>query len=60
MGNIAEKKLTTTKSFRIFISNCFAHPLLEKLTKNNIKETASKDSIWGPFYILKGEGLGGG
>ena len=38
----------------------FAHFLPEILTKHNIKETASKGSIGGPFYLTKGEGTGGG
>ena len=59
MGNIDEQKLATTDSFRIFDSS-FSHFLPEILTKCNIKETASNVNIWGPFYILKGEGLGGG
>ena len=38
----------------------FDNFLPEIPTKHNIKETASKGNIWGPFYIPKGGGLGGG
>ena len=58
MGEIANKKMTMKNGFRIF-GGSFFHPLPEIRTKHNIKETASKDNIWGPFYILKGEVLGG-
>ena len=60
MGKIDEQKLATTESFRFFGGSFFAHPSSEILTKHNIKETASKGKIWGPFYIPKGEGSGGG
>ena len=60
MGNIYEKKLSTTDLLRFFGGNVFSHPLPEILTKHNVKETTSKGNIWGPFYIPKGEGLGGG
>ena len=43
----------------MFLVAVFTHPLPETLTKHNIKENSSKDNIWGPFYRLKGEGLGG-
>ena len=59
MGNISEPELAMTDSFRIFCGSFFAHPLPEILTKNNIKETASKVNIWGPFDMSKGEGFGG-
>ena len=48
-----------TDSFRIYGVIYFPHPLSEILTKHNIKETASKGDIGGPFYMSKGEGLGG-
>ena len=60
MGDISERKLAMIDSFRVFGGNLFAHPSPELLTKHNIKETASKDNIWGPFYIPKGEGSDGG
>ena len=60
MGNIDKQKLETTNSFHVFGSTIFSHPLPDILTKHNIKETESKGNIWGPFYIPKGEGSGGG
>ena len=60
MGDISEQKLAATDSFRIFGGSFFAHSSPGILTKNNIKETSSKGNIWGPFYILKGEGSDGG
>ena len=60
MGVIVEKKLAMMESFRIFGGVFFAHPLPELPTKHNIKETASKGNIWGPFYTPKGEVSGGG
>ena len=60
MGNIAEQKLETAEYFRVFGGSFHAHPSPEILTKYNIKETTCEDNIWGPFYIPKGEGLGGG
>ena len=59
MGNISEQKLATTDSFCIFGGSLFAHHSPEIMTKHNIKETASKANIWGPFYITKGEGSDG-
>ena len=53
MGEIANQKLATTNSFRVFGCSFFAHPLPDILTKHNIEETASKGKIWVPFYILK-------
>ena len=35
-------------------------PLPGTLTKNNIKETSSKVTIWGTFDMYKCEGFGGG
>ena len=52
--------MAMTEPFHIFGGSVFSHPLPEILTKHNIKETASNGSIWGPFYISKGEGQGGG
>ena len=43
-----------------FWRHFFTHLLPDILTKHNIKETASKGNIWGPFYIPKGEILDGG
>ena len=60
MGKISKKKILMTDSFRIFGVICFPHPLPEKPTKQNIKETYSRGNIWGPFYTPKGEGLDGG
>ena len=60
MGEIAEQKLTTTNSFHVFGGSFSAHPSPDILTKLNIKETESKGKIWGPFYIPKGDGSGGG
>ena len=60
MGKFAEQTLAMTDSLRVFGGSFFAHPLPDILTKHNIKETASKGNILGPFYILKGEGSGGG
>ena len=60
MGKIAKQKLVTTNSFRVSGGSFFAHPLPGILNEHNIKETASKRNIWGPFYILKCEGSGGG
>ena len=60
MGNISEKKLAIMDSLLIFGGSFFAHPSPEIMTKYNIKETSSKGNIWGPFYIPRGEGLGGG
>ena len=37
-----------------------AHPSPKILTKQNIKETANEGNILDPFYMSKGEGLGGG
>ena len=39
--------------------NFFAHFLPEIPTKHNINEFDIKGNIWGPFYIPKGDGLGG-
>ena len=60
MVDIAERKLATTNSFRVFGGSFFAHPSPDIPTKHNIKETASKGNIWGPFFIPKGGRLGGG
>ena len=60
MGDIAKHKLEMAESFRIFGGSVFAHFSPEILTKHNIKETASKGNIWGPFYVPKGECSGGG
>ena len=60
MGKISKKKLAMTDSFRIFGVICFPHPLPEKPTKQNIKETDSKGNILGPIYTPKDEGLDGG
>ena len=59
MGKIDEQKLVTADSFRVFGGIFYAHPSPNILNKHNIKETASKGNIWGPFYIPKGEGSGG-
>ena len=59
MEDIAKRKLATMNSFRIFGGIVFTHSSPDILTKHNIKEIASKQNIWGPFYIYKGEGLGG-
>ena len=59
MGEIAEWKLETTELFRVLGVSFFAHPLPDIPTKHNMKETASKGKIWGPFYIPKGKGLDG-
>ena len=59
MGNTAKQKLLwQTHSASMVV--VFAHLLSEVMTKHNIKETASKGNIWGPFYIPKGEVSGGG
>ena len=60
MGKISDQKLAMTDSFRVFGGSFFAHPWPEILTKRNIKETASKGSILGTFYITKGGGSDGG
>ena len=49
-----------TKLFSVFGVRLFSHHLPEIVIKDNIKETVSKHNIWGPFYILKGKGSGGG
>ena len=59
MGDISKQKLVMTKSLRIFGGSCSAHTSPEIPTKQNIKVTASIN-IWGPFYVTKYEGLGGG
>ena len=59
MGDIFNKTLVMIDSFQNF-GGIFAHILSDILTKHNIKETSSKDNIWGPFYIPKDEGTGGG
>ena len=59
MGDIVEKKWRR-RTYSNFLWHLLPNPLLEILTKHNIKESASKDNIWGTFYILKGEGLGSG
>ena len=60
MGEIDKWKLATMNSFRFFGGSFFAHPTPDIPTKRNIKETASKGNIWGPFYTPKGEGSVGG
>ena len=45
--------------FRIYDGSLFAHVSLFLISKHNIKENVIKRNIWGPFYIPKGEGLGG-
>ena len=60
MSNISDQKMETMALLCIFGGSFFANPSPEILTKYNIKETFSKGNIWGPFYIPKGEGLGGG
>ena len=60
MGKIAERKLATTNSFRVFSGSFSAHPSTDTLTKHNIKETDIKGNIWGPFYIPKRKSSGGG
>ena len=57
MVKISEQKMAMTNSFLMF-GGIFAHFLLDILTKHNIKETASKGIIGGPWYIPNGEGLG--
>ena len=59
MGEIHYQKMATAESFCVF-GGIFAHPLPEILTKQNIKEIASKGNIWGTFYITKCEGSDGG
>ena len=51
--------MATEESFCVF-GGIFAYPLPEILTKQNIKEIASKGNIWGTFYITKCEGSDGG
>ena len=58
MGEIAEKIWQQQTNYTVMVA-VFPHPFPEILTKQNIKTTVSKNSIWGPFYISKGEGLGG-
>ena len=60
MGDIAKWKLSTKILFHIFCGRFFAHPSPDILTKHNIKENDIKGNIYGPFYIHKGEGSGGG
>ena len=60
MGNNSKQKMSRIESFHVFGGAFFDHPLPEILTKHNIKEDSSKGNIWGPFYIPKGEGSGGG
>ena len=60
MGKISKQKLAMTDSFRIYGGSFFAYLLSEMIIKHNIKETASKGNIWGPYYITKSEGSGGG
>ena len=59
MGDIAKQKLVMTKSLRVFGGSFSAHPSPDILTKHNIKVTSSSN-IWGPLYMPKCEGLGGG
>ena len=59
MDDIAKQKLVMMYSFRVF-GDSFSHPSPEVLTKHNAKETAIKGNIWGPFYIPKVKGSGGG
>ena len=60
MVDIVDRKLETKNSIRIFGGGIFSHPSPDMHIKHNIKETGSKGNIWGPLYIPKGEGLGGG
>ena len=59
MGKISKQKLAMKDSIRSY-GGIFFHFLSEILTRHNKKETVIKGKIWGPFYIPKGEGLGGG
>ena len=60
MGEIADQKLATMNSSRGFVGSFPTHPLPDILTKHNIKKSASRRNIWGPFYLPKGGGSGGG
>ena len=60
MEDISARKMGATEFFRVFGGSVVAHQSPDILTKHNVKETASKGNIWGPFYIPKGEGSGGG
>ena len=44
IGDIAEQKLATTNSFRVFGDSFFVRPSLDILTKHNNKYNASKAS----------------
>ena len=59
MDYIAQWTIETTNLLRIFDGSFFAHPLPDILIKHNIKETASKGNIYGPFYTPKGKSLCG-
>ena len=58
-GEISDQKLATTNSFRILVE-FFCPPLAWHTDQTQYQGTASKGNIWGPFYIPKGEDLGGG
>ena len=60
MGYIPEQKLTKIDSFRVFGDSIFVNPLPEIVTKHSIKETASKENIWGTFIYPKVRGSYGG
>ena len=60
MGKISGQKMATTNSLRNFCGSFSARSLPDITNKHNIKETASKGKIWGPFYLSKGDILGGG
>ena len=57
MGNILERN-SQRQTHSAFWWHFFDQPSPEIPAKQNMKETASKGKIWGPLYILKGEGLG--
>ena len=54
MGDISEQKLAMTNSSRVFGGIYSTHPSPDILTKQSIKETASKGIIWGLFCIPQG------
>ena len=60
MVDIAEKNWRQGKNSAFLVAGYFSYPLPEIPTSHNIKETASKGNIWGPFYTSKGEVSGDG
>ena len=57
-GQYFRVKTDNNKLIPHFWWQFFDHPSLDILIKHNIKETASKGKMLGPFYIPKGKGLG--